>query len=181
MNIYLIRHGETDWNKELKIQGRIDNPLNELGRNQALTLVNRLKDIKVQHIIHSSLDRAYETYKIANQELNWNLVPEINDAFIERNFGDLEGCHTKDYYKTKDFNLINNYESDNEILERVLNGFTKLDAKKDTMIFCHSHVIKTAIIASDPVKYNYANTKLENCCIAHFEYREEQLKLKEIK
>ncbi len=179
MNIYLVRHGETNWNKELKIQGRIDNPLNETGKSQALDLAPKIKGIKANNVIHSSLDRARETFEIVNKELKLNIKPNINDSFIERNFGELEGCDVSSYYETTDFSKVKNYEQDSDIMNRVINGIDQL--KEDTIVFCHSHVIKTAIIATNPDKYNYSNTKLKNCCIAHFKYTDNKLKLVEIK
>lgn len=67
MNIYLIRHGQTPWNKENRIQGHEDTSLTEIGKEQAKKLANRLlnKDIKV--IYSSDLKRAYETGKIISE------------------------------------------------------------------------------------------------------------------
>lgn len=47
MKIYLIRHGETDWNRELKIQGQTDIPLNEAGRKQAALTAGKMIQIPV--------------------------------------------------------------------------------------------------------------------------------------
>ena len=46
MYMYVIRHGETDWNRLLKLQGRTDIPLNENGRSMARTAARGLKDVK---------------------------------------------------------------------------------------------------------------------------------------
>jgi broad specificity phosphatase PhoE len=59
--VYLIRHGETDWNRGTRIQGRIDIPLNERGKQQAEALAVRLASIPLEVIYTSDLGRAQET------------------------------------------------------------------------------------------------------------------------
>ena len=61
MELYLIRHGETDYNKERKIQGSCDIPLNEYGRELARETAEGLKDIPFDVIFTSPLCRARET------------------------------------------------------------------------------------------------------------------------
>lgn len=59
--IILCRHGQTDWNREGRWQGRTDVPLNERGREQARELAETLRDQPVAAIYSSTLGRAYET------------------------------------------------------------------------------------------------------------------------
>ncbi len=181
MNIYLIRHGETDWNKQLKIQGQIDNPLNELGENQARELATHFEGISADVYLHSSLSRARDTFLILKDELNLEVEGIVDDSFIERNFGALEGQAIDEYYATTDFSKVDGYEQDDEIQARILAGFKKYQQYDNIVIVCHSHVIKSAIILTDKEKYNYSNTKLKNCCIAKFSYDNDELKLVEIR
>jgi len=86
MKITLIKHGKTDYNSEGKRQGRIDLPLNEVGRKEVLALKRKLgKDLSI--VISSPLKRAVETAQI--------LFPRAkiikNDLLIEYDFGELEG------------------------------------------------------------------------------------------
>ena len=68
MYIYLVRHGQTDDNFKSIVQGRIDNPLNDVGRNQAKATGLKLKDlnIKFDSIYSSPLIRAKESASIIN-------------------------------------------------------------------------------------------------------------------
>lgn len=59
--VILCRHGQTDWNREGRWQGRTDVPLNERGREQARELAETLRDQPVAAIYSSTLERAYET------------------------------------------------------------------------------------------------------------------------
>ncbi|MBT2303491.1 histidine phosphatase family protein [Variovorax paradoxus] len=87
--IILIRHGETDWNRELRFQGHIDVPLNDLGHEQARRLGLRLADEPVQHLISSDLMRAQQTAAPAARQLELEIVTSA--ALREQHFGIVEG------------------------------------------------------------------------------------------
>ena len=61
--LILIRHGETDWNRELRFQGQVDVPLNAMGHEQARRLAQRLaqEQCVVDHLVCSDLIRAQQT------------------------------------------------------------------------------------------------------------------------
>ena len=89
MKLYLVRHGETDWNKVKKIQGQVDIPLNQFGKHLAEETAEGLHDIPFDLCISSPLSRAYETARII---LEGRDVPIITDARIgEMAFGEYEG------------------------------------------------------------------------------------------
>ena len=71
--IYLVRHGQTDWNIEKKTQGHTDIPLNGTGKRQAEELAEKIADLKIDRIISSDLLRARETAEI----MNWKAFHEI--------------------------------------------------------------------------------------------------------
>jgi len=85
----LLRHGQTDWNIDLRLQGSSDIPLNDTGRAQALTAARSIDTQSWDAILSSPLSRARDTAKIVATELGKNVIvlPEL----IERSFGVAEG------------------------------------------------------------------------------------------
>ena len=86
---FVLRHGQTDWNVELRLQGSTDIPLNDTGRIQARRAAEVLSGRGLTRIIASPLSRALETANIVGAKLG--LTPAIDDRLIERNFGQFEG------------------------------------------------------------------------------------------
>ena len=85
----LLRHGQTDWNIDLRLQGSTDIDLNDTGRKQALDAAAALNSEDWDIIISSPLSRARDTAEIVANELGMHvvIVPEL----IERSFGVAEG------------------------------------------------------------------------------------------
>ena len=95
MEVYIVRHGKTDWNKEYRFQGAQDIPLNEEGREAARKLGEHLKDTHFDAVFSSPLSRAYETAEIllrANNGVPEALEgPQKTDLLKEVSFGEMEG------------------------------------------------------------------------------------------
>lgn len=89
MRLYLIRHGQTNWNLERKLQGRTDIPLNENGRRVAELTREGLKDVPFDLAFTSPLSRAKETAEIILKERNIPIIEE--PRIVEVNFGGYEG------------------------------------------------------------------------------------------
>lgn len=89
MKLYVIRHGQTNWNLEHRIQGHSDIPLNKTGIQQAQILAKNFQNIDADFILSSPLQRAFHTANIVNQFKNLEI--QIEPRLIERNFGDFEG------------------------------------------------------------------------------------------
>lgn len=87
--IIAIRHGETTWNVDTRIQGRLDIPLNATGRGQAARLAQALKDEPISAVYASDLTRAWETAAYLGQAHGLLVTPEA--GLRERGFGDFEG------------------------------------------------------------------------------------------
>lgn len=89
MKLYLVRHGITDWNARKKIQGQVDIPLNETGRDLARKTAEGLRGVRFDQCISSPLCRAKETARIILGERNVNILDE--PRIMEMAFGDYEG------------------------------------------------------------------------------------------
>jgi broad specificity phosphatase PhoE len=88
--LYLVRHGETEWNAARRIQGRTDIPLNDTGREQARQAAELLARRRWQGVYTSPLGRAHETARIIADRLGLEGVTDI-DALVERDYGEAEG------------------------------------------------------------------------------------------
>ena len=108
MEVYIIRHGKTDWNKECRFQGAKDIPLNEEGREAARKLGERLKGVHFDAVFSSPLSRAYETACIVSgvalrqaQGPQFNSQgPEKVDLLTEISFGEFEGVPFDEWMNT---------------------------------------------------------------------------------
>jgi broad specificity phosphatase PhoE len=87
--LLLIRHGRSVWNAQGRIQGRADSPLDELGREQARRLAERLRAEAVVALYTSPLRRAQETADIIGRALDLPVVPD--ERLQEYDVGDIAG------------------------------------------------------------------------------------------
>ncbi len=96
--LILIRHGETDWNRELRFQGQIDVPLNATGHEQARRIGLRLAQEDVHTLVCSDLMRAQQTAMpvAQNRPSDQELLPVLDMALREQSFGVIEGLLVAD-------------------------------------------------------------------------------------
>ncbi len=100
LNVYVVRHGQTDWNKEGRIQGGTDNPLNATGREQAATLARTLAEVKIDAVYSSSHQRAHQTASVFEGRAPITKMDELRERF----FGKFEGANDKDTAIVADWN-----------------------------------------------------------------------------
>lgn len=91
---YFVRHGQTDWNKENKVMGQIDIPLNVVGLEQAQIVAKNIANIELSHIVSSPLKRALQTAEIIATAMN-KPVTIINE-FTQNALGILEGRNKRE-------------------------------------------------------------------------------------
>ena len=84
--LYLVRHGETDWNREGRVQGHADTPLNATGRAQAKAFASRIVDVALEVAFSSDSRRAYETARIilADRRLPIATMQDLRERFLGR-------------------------------------------------------------------------------------------------
>lgn len=191
IELYLIRHGETEWNKESICQGRTDFPLNLKGKEEASEVAKELKakNYKFDLYISSPLKRAFETTEIIKNELTNNKNDIlIDNYFIERNFGYFEGKKNilfTDAYKNKKLGEYykSGLESESVLISRVVKGINELiktyDNKK-ILIVTHSNIIRALLVFINADEYNFL-TKIPNLSISYFTvYKENDFKLNKL-
>jgi uncharacterized phosphatase len=91
--VALVRHGETDWNRERRIQGATDIPMNDRGRAQSRATAERLAASRWDAVVTSPLSRSVETAAIIARRLGLD-APVHEPALAERRHGTLEGLTT---------------------------------------------------------------------------------------
>lgn len=87
--LLLVRHGETDWNADGRLQGQTDRPLSDYGRRQARELAEQLADEELDAIYASDLARARETAEIVGERLG--LPVALEPDLREKDWGTWEG------------------------------------------------------------------------------------------
>lgn len=106
--LYLVRHGQTDWNVTRTIQGQLDIPLNKKGEEQAQELRQELESIHFDAIFSSDLLRAKRTAELLNLERQ--LIIETTGALRERSFGKYQGKQMDEAHE-KLYHLLENYKN----------------------------------------------------------------------
>lgn len=147
---YLVRHGETDWNRQHRVQGSSDIPLNDTGRRQARGAARLLARRSLDTVYTSPLSRAVETAQIISDELG--LGAPISDAgFVERDYGDAEGLtRTQINSRWRGSTPIPGQESRASVQRRVtaaLHHLAKGNEGKHVVVTTHGGVIRSMLFA----------------------------------
>lgn len=189
-HLYLMRHGETDWNAQGFLQGRSDIPLSETGRRQAETAKTALHNINFDTVYASPLCRALETASIVSGLAQGDI--QIDDRLIEVSFGESEGKPAEQFspsIKTF-FASPGQYEpiGDTENFASVFcrtESFLRFVARKHTgeTLLAASHGAAIACITNCvrnwPIEQLWDNL-LGNCSLVHLVLQDEAWQLEEI-
>lgn len=185
MKITLVRHGETDFNKEGKIQGLSNNLLNDTGRRQCRDLRMRLSDQHFDFCYMSPLARTVETAMILIVD-RVEMIPD--KRLIERDMGDIEGDSRELYAVDKfwDYNLNSgdqNIEKIQDIFERCrdfLDYVIKKHPGKDILIVSHGAPVRAMhhILRKSNLTGNLRDINIKNCYCETIEFDENDIKLK---
>ncbi|MDD3284200.1 MAG: class I tRNA ligase family protein [Patescibacteria group bacterium] len=184
--LYVMRHGATDWNKEGKIQGKTDVPIDEDNVKNIEKIAENLKNEKFDIIISSTQKRARQTAEIINQKLNITLL--TNELLVERDYAGFEGKEAKkvakEYPEYKNnkikFDIPGEEESYDDMKKRVekfLEYINKNYSNKKILIITHNAVIRTFNIIINELndeeasKYKLQHEKIEKYQILDGKYK----------
>lgn len=109
VDLYIFRHGETDWNRDLKYQGHTDIPLNKLGLEQAETLIPKMNLLNPEIFLSSDLIRAKRTAETANLDLRRAILESVE--LRECHLGDSEGMHRDKVLETFGADAVQRWSS----------------------------------------------------------------------
>ena len=164
--IYIVRHGQTDYNLEGRYAGRIDVELNEKGIEQANIIKEELKNIHFDIVFSSPLKRALTTASIITDN---EII--VDNRIIERSNGKLEGKLKTEINDDIDFNDPNltkyNIEDINDFRNRIYNFFDEITKYKDKNILVVTHagvgIYARCYFEGEPDNNDYSKYKIKNC------------------
>ena len=185
----MARHGETDWNRESRFQGHADTTLNEVGREQAHGLAERLAEEGVVAIYASPLWRARETAEIVGRRLG--LPVESVDALREVDVGSWSGLTRAEiqerfpegFRRWLEFDHgWDDGESYEELGERVLAALREIALRhphERVLVVSHGGPMRAALASAAATSYADARRLAEpigNCEVALFRFKDERLR-----
>lgn len=166
MHICIVRHGETDWNLDGRIQGQMDIPLNSNGRIQAELCATAINFEKWDVIVSSTLKRAKETAEIIANKLQIKNIYE-NAKLVERDYGSATGILRKDYLEYN--STVFGKESKEELSIRMRNAVDEIANSffpKNVIVVSHGSAI-CSLFSTFPSKYEgQSMERLHNACIS---------------
>jgi broad specificity phosphatase PhoE len=185
--IVLVRHGETDWNRERRYQGHADTPLNEIGRAQSAELADTLSGEGALSAVYSSpLRRASETAAIVADRLGLDV--RSLEALREIHVGDWQGLTVDEVKERYPESASAGWhagwpggETYDELAARVLPALVGLaDQHPNERILAVTHAgpVRAALAAAMGLSYDDARPiigSLENCMVFRLAVREGKL------
>lgn len=182
--LYLLRHGQTEFNVKKLVQGRCDSPLTDLGRQQAGMAAAWLKahGVVPDKVVSSPLGRAMATASlVATELLGADADVEPCEGIIERSYGSFEeGPHDAlptDVWDPGEDLIPFGGEGSQALQERMVGTLTNLMSAKDTetlLAVSHGSASRQLIKAAAPEGFELP-AKLPNCAIMIFNFDEEDL------
>ncbi|ALB65532.1 2,3-diphosphoglycerate-dependent phosphoglycerate mutase GpmB [Cronobacter dublinensis] len=185
LQVYLVRHGETQWNAERRIQGQSDSPLTEKGEHQAMQVAQRAKALGITHIISSDLGRTRRTAEIIARGCGCDVIldarlRELDMGILERRHLDTltdeeEGWRRQLVNGTPD-GRIPQGESMQEVSDRMhgaLNACLELPEGSRPLLVSHGMALGCLVstILGLPA-YAERRLRLRNCSISRVDYQE---------
>lgn len=181
--LYLLRHGQTEFNVKKLVQGRCDSPLTDLGRKQAGMAAAWLKahNVVPDKVVSSPLGRAMDTASlVATELLGPDAAVEPCEGIIERSYGSFEeGPHDAlptDVWDPGEDLVTFGGEGSQALQERMVGTLTNLmgaEGIETLLAVSHGSASRQFIKAAAPEGFELP-TKLPNCAIMIFDFKEEK-------
>ena len=181
----LVRHGQSTWNQEHRIQGQLDPPLSELGRRQAALLGARLAARRFAGLYASHLKRAFETAEVVGAAIH--AKPEPKSSLREVFLGEWEGLTTEQiaeryptawasWVEEPDWDVVPGGEGQAAFDRRVaaaMEDILRLHQHGDVLVVTHGGVIQVALhrIVGKPSRGLFP-FKIQNASITLIERRD---------
>ncbi len=164
-HLYIVHHGDTEYTIEERLQGWIDIPLNDAGKEQMAALAKDLSSHKIDVIYSSSLIRAVESAEILGKELNCPVT--IEPALRGESHGNLEGLKKNEYEKDSHFIQYKSLPSEEQIFFSVgEGGQSKADVARRAIPLikeiCKKHPGENVVIVTHGGVLKFINFLLGN-------------------
>lgn len=168
MEIDLMRHGQTDWNKQGRFQGREDLPLNETGREDARQAGLLLRTLPLDALIVSPLRRAVETAQWLNRPRQQKLPILVEPQLIERDYGRLSGLLPEQRAALGDDWTALGVETPEQVLARVLPVLERWRTRpgRRVLLVTHGGVINQVLIWASRGAVQLGGPRLKNLCVS---------------
>lgn len=179
MKIYLIRHGETDWNLQGRFQGREDIALNENGMMQAKLCGDALKGEQFKAVITSPLKRASKTAEIIASTINVEKVI-IEKDLIERDFSKVSGLTPKErdaFYASGEKDDKEPWESLCGRMISCMKRYAQNFGKGNIIMVSHGASINAVLSILSKGEVGTRKTVLKNTCINVIDYEKGFMKI----
>jgi probable phosphoglycerate mutase len=184
--IVLVRHGETDWNRERRFQGHADPSLNEEGRRQAVALADLLAGNTFAAVYSSPLRRAHETAEIVAERLG---VPiEVSEGFMEVDVGSWSGLMTTEVeqqfpeafrrWRATYSGGWTDGETYDELGARVVAELLEIAGRhrgERVLVVTHSGPIRSVLAAAAGLQFGVGRAQIgyvENCAVTEIAIRD---------
>lgn len=179
-NLYLARHGQTQWNKVHRFQGQLDSKLTPAGERQSAQIAQRLMSKEIDLIVSSSLGRAIASAQICQQKLT---VPFISlDGLKERDLGHWQGQHVDDIKGDKNYHEILHQFTElkpldgesaltcGERIYQTLKSLSKNNKSKNLLIIFHGEALRCLLAKLGDLSMDNAYQLFDNGCIVQLAY-----------
>jgi broad specificity phosphatase PhoE len=174
--IFLVRHGETQWNAEDRMQGQIQHVgLNEKGLKQANLIAKRLSREKIDIVYSSPMERALQTAEIIAEPHDISVITHA--GLTERSHGHVDGLTKEEfkrlhphiyavYEKTRELPGVEGAETMKQLEDRGFAAFSEIvdgNPNKNILIVAHGGILKNVI--SRLAGIDYHKFSQHNCCL----------------